>query len=150
MLKFFSGILIFVIACILQFSFTPAGITINFVLAALIAFSFIFSTNGGGFWELLFFVLAGVFLMNWLPAPSIALAAFVAIPLLTYLFRAVFPWEAWTGIIISLFSGFTILYFVTVPRFIITATPLFLLDLFMGSAFGLIIFLCMDRALGGE
>lgn len=144
-MRFLAGILVFVIACLLQFSFTPAGITINFIFATLIAFSFIFSDEKGGFWELFFFVLAGVFLMNWLLAPSVAMVAFAAIPILAYLFRAVFPWEAWTGVITSLFSGFIILYLATVPRFIITATPSFLLDLFMGSAFGLIVFLCMNR-----
>jgi len=146
MIKFFSGLLIFTIACLLQFSFTSAGVTVNFVFAALIAFSFIFSASRGEFWELFFFVLAGVFLMNWLPAPSFALAAFAAIPLLTYLLGAVFPWEAWIGIIISLFSGFIIFYLITAPRFIIIATPLFSLDLFLGLAFGLMIFLYMDHA----
>ena len=156
--KFFSALTVFAIACLLQFSFMPAGITINFVFAALIAFSFIFSAHGavpaarqgsvfsGRFWELFLFILAGVFLMNWIPVPSIALAAYATIPILTYLFHAVFPWEAWTGIIISLFSGFLILYLFTAPRFIFLSTPSFFLDLFMGSAFGFIVFLCMDRA----
>jgi hypothetical protein len=144
--RFFAGALIFAIACLLQFLFTPAGVTINFIFAVLIAFSFIFSAEKGGFWELLFFVCVGIFLMNWLPVPSVAIAVFAAIPMLAYFFRAVFPWEAWAGVVLSLLSGFIILYLTTAPRFIIIATPSFLLDLFMGSAFGLIIFLCMDRA----
>jgi hypothetical protein len=157
-IRFFAGALIFAIACLLQFSFTSAAITVDFVFATLIAFSFIFPSHGathavgresvfgGGFLELLFFVLAGVFLMNWIPAPSIALAAFAAIPILTYLFCAVFPWEVWIGIVIFLFSGFILLYLITAPRFITTATFSFLLDLFMGSAFGLMTFLFMDSA----
>lgn len=166
MVKFLSGLAIFIIACLLQFSFVPAGITINFIFATLIAFSFVFpqgwSVPGGfarrmmpvggrgGFWELSFFVLAGVFLMNWMPAPSIALAVFAAMPILAYFFGSVFPFETWIGVIFSLFAGFLILYLVAVPQFIIVAMSSFLLDLFAGSAFGLLVFLCMDRAFGAE
>lgn len=153
MFKFLSGLVIFAIACLLQFSFTPAGVTVNFIFATLIAFSFVFSATRGtapagekeGFLELLFFILAGVFLMNWIPAPSIALAAFVAPPILSYFFGSIFSLETWIGVIVSLFSGFILLYLATVPQFIIIAAPSFFLDLFMGSAFGLLVFLCMDR-----
>lgn len=145
MLKFFSGLTIFIIACILQFSFMPSGVIINFIFATLIAFSFVFSSRGGEPLVFLFFVLAGVFLMNWMPAPSIALAAFAAIPVLTYIFSAMSLWEPWTGVVISLLFGFTVFYLIAAPRFILISTPPFLTDLFIGSAFGLIVFLCMDR-----
>lgn len=157
MSKFFSGALVFAIAYILQFSFMPTGTIVNFVFAALIALSFIFSARNAaldgkqrGFWELFFFILAGVFLMNWQPAFSIALIVFAAIPIFTYFFHVMFPLEAWIGVIISLFAGFIILYLITAPRFIVAATPSFLIDLFVGSAFGFMVFLCMDRAFGEE
>jgi hypothetical protein len=148
MFKFFSGITIFIIACLLQFSLAPAGVTVDFIFAALIAFSFIFSFRAGEFWELILFILAGVFVTNWIPAPSIALVAFVAIPIFTGVFSAVFSWEAWTGVVISLVLGFVVLYLVAAPQFIFAATPSFLIDLFTGSAFGMVVFLYMDRVFG--
>jgi len=152
-MKFFSALLVFAIACILQFSFAPAGVTVDFVFAALIAFSFVFSAQAvahagrrEGFLELLFFVLAGVFLMNWMPAPSMALIVFAAMPILSYFFSVIFPLETWIWVVISLFSGFIILYLAAAPRFIVAAAPSFFIDLFIGSAFGFAVFLCMDRA----
>ena len=163
MLKFLSGLAVFAIACLLQFSFMPAGNTVNFVFATLVAFSFIFPARGGlassrfargeapvdgneGFLELFFFILAGVFLMNWIPAPTIALTAFAVLPVLAYFFGSTLPLEPLTRFIISLFLGFVILYFVTAPQLIIVAAPPFLMDLFAGSVFGFLVFLCMDRA----
>ena len=78
-MRFFTSLTIFAIACILQFSFMPVGVTINFIFATLIAFSFVFSGYGVEFWEFIFFILASIFLVNWLPVPSFALAAFAAI-----------------------------------------------------------------------
>ncbi len=144
MLKFLSGLIIFAIACVLQFSLM-IGTTLNFVFATLIAFAFIF-----GFWETLFFILAGVFMINWQPAPSIALIVFATAPLLTYIFRIIFRWETWIGAVVSLFSGFLILYFITAPKFIIVAMPLFLLDLFIGLIFGFLVFFLMHRIFGNS
>ncbi len=145
-LRFFSGIFVFAIACVLQFSFAPAG-SVNLIFAALIAFAFVFPRRGG-FFELLFFVLLGVFIMNWQPAPSIAIIAFAIIPCAAYFSRIAFPWEPWTGTIISLFAGFVIFYLIADPQSIITASPSFLLNLLFGSAFGFMVFFSMDHAFG--
>ena len=128
----------------------PVGVTINFIFATLIAFSFVFSGYGIEFWEFIFFILASIFLVNWLPVPSFALAAFVVIPIIAYFLRTALPWEAWTGIVASLFSGFIVLYLITAPRFIIADTQSFIIDLLMGTGSGLLVFLCMDREFGEE
>ena len=149
-MRFLTSLTIFAIACILQFLFVPVGITINFIFATLIAFSFVFSGYGIELLEFIFFILASIFLMNWLPVPSFALAAFAAIPVIIYFIRTALPWEAWTGIIVSLLSGFVLLYLVTAPRFIIADTQSFIIDLLTGIGSGLLVFLCMDREFGEE
>lgn len=144
--RFSAAILVFAIACMLQFSFVPTS-AVNFIFATLIAFAFVFSGRYG-LWELLVFVLAGVFIINWQPSMSITLAMFAAIPCAAYFFRFLFPWEAWIGVSISLFSGFLMFYFVAVPRFLLVAPSSFFLNLFVGSAFGLFVFFSMDRVFG--
>jgi hypothetical protein len=138
--RFFAGLLILGIACMAQFSFASTGVVIDFVFAALIAFAFVFD-----FWELFFFVVLSVFIMNWQPAPSVAIFAFAAIPVIAYLFRVVFPWELWIGVIISLILGLFLLYLIASPQFIVAEPSLFLLDLFWGFAFGFLIFASMNR-----
>jgi hypothetical protein len=134
----------------LQFSFT-VGIVVNFVFATLIAFAFIFSAEtrpvfSGEFLQFFFFILAGIFVINWQPILDISLIVFGIIPLFIYFFRIFFRLESWIGVVMSLFFGFIVLYLLTAPRFIIFSMPLFFLDLFMGSAFGFIVFLSMNHS----
>ena len=88
----FVALLILFLACGFQFWLGSAGVFMNLILAALIAFAFFFD------WlELAVFVLFAVFVVNWQPSISPTLAVFAAIPFVAYAFRRLFAWAPWAG-----------------------------------------------------
>src|SRR5580693_6064425 len=109
-LKFFSALAILLLALFLQFLFAGAGWHLDLALAALIAFAFILD-----FWELLALDLLAVFLLNWQPAPSIALLAFALIPLAVFVFHKLVRLHGWIGIPVAIFIGFLLFYIAAVP-----------------------------------
>jgi hypothetical protein len=145
MAKFFSSLLIILIASILQFIFIPNNIIINFIFATLIIFSFVFLREDYGFLKLLFFVMLGIFLINWYPVPTFDILVYALIPIVIYLFSKNFLFQSLFCAIISLVLGFFALYLLIEPSFIINSFNIFLLDMLTSSSFGLLVFISMDN-----
>ena len=145
MMKFFSSLLIILIASILQFIFVPNNIVINFIFATLIVFSFVFLLDDYGFLKLLFFVVFGIFLIGWYPFLTFDVVIYAIIPIFIYLLSKKFLFQSLFCVIISLILGFLILYLLIEPSFIIDSFNIFLLDMLTSSSFGLLIFVFMDN-----
>jgi hypothetical protein len=112
--KFILGLLVLAIAFLLQLWFPVSGIRGDFVLAALIAFAFIYN-----FWEVVFFSLFAAFVVNWQPVLSVGLLIFALIPLVVFVLHRLLRWEPWMGIAVSTASGIFLFYAVTAPMMIV-------------------------------
>lgn len=130
-LRSILALLILLLACALQFWFASAGVFINFILAALIAFAFFFDI-----WELLVFVLFAIFVVNWSPAFGIDIFIFGVIPIAAYAFHKLFAWTLWAGIPIAIVCGFFLLYLAIAPAAFLGSAGLFLIDVLGGMIFG--------------
>jgi len=139
-LRFILAFLVLLLACALQFWFASTGIFIDFILATLIVFAFFFDI-----WELLAFVLFGIFVLNWQPAASVDIFIFGIVPIAAYAFHKVFAWAAWAAIPAAIAGGFLLLYFVIAPAGFLPHAELFLIDLFGGLLFGGTVFLVLKR-----
>jgi len=137
-MRFFAALLCMLLAMVLQFWFASAGIFIDFVFGALIAFAFVFA-----FWEIVFFVLLSLFVINWQPAASLTLGVFGGLPLLAYGFRKLFPWQAWAGNIIAMVLGLFILYLSVSPTLLFANWEIFFTDLLASLAFGSFVFFAL-------
>ncbi|MDR3581782.1 MAG: hypothetical protein P4L67_00720 [Candidatus Pacebacteria bacterium] len=135
------AILILFLACALQFWLGSAGIFVNLILAALVAFAFFF-----GIFEMAVFVLFAVFVVNWQPALSIEMALFVLIPLAAFAFRKFFAWSAWAGIPVMIAGGFLVLYLAVAPHTFATNLSVFVLDLVGSLIFGELVLAALKRA----
>ena len=129
-LKFFTGILVLILAFFLQFWLGVWGIYANFVFATLIVFVFLFDIG-----EFIFFVLLGVFLINWQPMASIDIIAFAIIPLIAFAARFWFHWDQWVGSVASVVIALLLLYFVISPKMIIQPFGSFIVDLLLSIIF---------------
>jgi hypothetical protein len=138
MMRFFSGLIVLCIAIFLQFQLATAGIHFDFVIAILIAFAFIFE-----FLELLFFILMGILLVNWQPAPSVALVALALIPILVYAIRKLFHAEPWLGNLVALSLGLFALYLIASPSFLAAHVLIFFEDLIVVLAAGELAFFAL-------
>ncbi len=134
------AILLLLLACALQFWFASAGTFVNFILAALIVFAFYFDI-----WELLVFVLFGIFVINWQPAVSTDIFVFGIIPVAAYAFHRVFAWSVWAAAPVAIVCGFALLYLALAPAAFLGDWKLFLIDAFGGLVFGGLVFLVFDR-----
>lgn len=143
MMRFILAFLFLALAFVLQFWFGSFGVFINFIFAALIAFAFLFD-----FWDVLFFVLVAVFVVNWKPALSWELFVFAVIPFAAYLLHAYSNWEAWVANLASIVLGLLIFYITTAPRLFIANSGVFFVDLFACLIFGSIIFGALNRREG--
>ena len=123
-----------ILAFFLQFLFAGVGWHLTLSLAALIAFAFILD-----FWELLVLDLLAVFIINWQPAPSIALLAFAVIPLGAFIFYKLTRWQGWIGALIAIALGFLIFYAIAAPAMFIQNLLLLAMDMVIGLAAGEII-----------
>ncbi|MDE2019641.1 MAG: hypothetical protein KGJ13_04850 [Patescibacteria group bacterium] len=121
--KLAIGLLVLILAFLLQAWVPIAGLRGDFVLAALIAFAFIFP-----FWELLLFILLAVFTLNWQPHLGFELAAFAAVPIAAFVLRLWLSWEKWIGIAVSTVGGIFIFYALITPRAIFPNLANLLLD----------------------
>lgn len=138
-LKFFSAAAILALALFLQFLFAGASWHFDLVLAALIAFAFILD-----FWELLVLDLLAVFLLNWQPAPSVALLVFALIPLAAFLFHKLTQLHGWVGVPLAILAGFLIFYVSVAPSlFFQNLFPLFF-DLIISIGAGEIVFVALQ------
>ena len=129
--KFFAGVLILFLAVSLQFWFGSWGLYANFVLAALVAFAFLFNIQ-----EFIFLLLFGVFIMNWQPAISRDILAFALVPMLVFIARSRFHWDAYIGSAISIVAGITLFYVVLAPAMIVQPFGGFLIDIAAALIFG--------------
>lgn len=134
---FFAAVLL-ALAFILEFWLGSIGVFINFALAALIAFAFLFDV-----FELIFLILIVLLMMNWQPAPSVELALFVGLPLVAYFFHKFSTWEAWLGNLSGIGLAVIIFYLALGPRLIVSGA--FLLDLFTCLVFGGAVFALLNR-----
>ena len=132
---FIAGLVILLIALVLQFWFAAAGIFLDLSFATLISFAFIFE-----FWELLFLVLFAAFVINWQPAVSAEILVFALFPVVAYGIRKALTWESWFAAPVAIVVGFLALYLIAAPGMFFTRLPLFLLDLAAGLGFGALVF----------
>jgi hypothetical protein len=131
MLKFFSALAILFLALFAEIVLASVGLHFSLALAVLIAFAFVID-----FWELLILDLIAVFILNWQPAPSVALIAFALIPLLAFVFYKLTHWHGWTGVLVAIVVGFLIFYVAAAPGLFLHDLPGFLLDLIVGLLIG--------------
>lgn len=137
----FAALLILFIACGIQFFLGSAGIFINLILAALVAFAFFFE------WlELAVFVLFAVFVVNWVPAVTPAILIFAAIPFAAYAFRRLFVWAPWAGIPVAIVCSFIVFYLAIAPRMFAVALPSVSLDILGSLIFGECVLAALGRA----
>ena len=137
----FVALLVLFLACGFQFFLGSAGIFVNLILAALIAFAFYFD------WlELAVFVLFSVFVVNWEPAVSPAIVIFAAIPFVAYAFRRFFTWTPWAGVPIVTICSFIVFYLAIAPRMFAVALPSVLLDIAGSLVFGELVLAVLVRA----
>jgi hypothetical protein len=139
-LRFVLGLLVLLFSCALQFWFLSAGVFVNFILAALIVYSFFFDIG-----ELLVFVLFAIFVINWQPAASTDIFVFGIIPIAAFAFHRSLKWAAWAAAPAAIICGFLILYLAIAPRAFLGNWEPFALDLFGGLVFGGLVFLTLDR-----
>ncbi len=139
MIKYLSAVLIFVLAFMLQLWFAPGGMRGDFVLAALVVFAFLFD-----FWELVIFILLGIFLLNLPLYSKIAAVLFVAIPLAVYFMRRRFPLHQWFGVVAGIVGGIVIFYAVAAPVVAWHAAGFLLIDIFACVIFGELVLAGME------
>lgn len=130
-MKYLSAILTFILAVILQLWLAPAGMRGDFVLAILIVFAFLFE-----FWELVAFILLGVFLMNGAPRLGSAMLMLAVLPLAAYFLRRYFSLDPWLGVALGIAFGIIIFYAVLAPVAAFHSAGLLLVDILICIAFG--------------
>ena len=143
MMRFILACLFLALSFVLQFWFASFGIFINFIFAALIALAFLFD-----FWDVLFFVLVAVFVVNWQPALSSELIVFALIPFAAYLIHTYSNWEAWVANLACIVLGLLILYLASAPHLFLAESGAFFIDLFACLIFGGIVFSALNRREG--
>lgn len=138
MLRFLSILAIVLLVLVVQFALASAGFHLNLVLAVLIALAFV-----SDFWELAFFVLLSVFLLNWKPTASGTMILFTLIPFAAFTFQKLVRSQAWIGNLIAIFVGFLIFYFAPTPTMFLANVMPFLMDVVVGLLLGEIVLLLL-------
>jgi hypothetical protein len=139
-MRFILALLYLTLAFVMQFWFASFGVFINFIFVALIAFGFLFDI-----WDVLFFTLAAVFVINWQPALSWELFVFTAIPIAAYFLHNYSTWEPWIANLATIVLGLLVLYLVAAPQFFIANLGPLSADLFAGLIFGSVIYGSLNR-----
>ncbi len=139
-IRFILGILILLLACALQFWFASAGMFVNFILAALIVFAFFFDV-----WELVAFILAAVFIVNWQPGISPDIIVFALIPVAAFVFHKAFALAPWVAMPASIVAGFAVLYLALAPASFVPRIGLFGNDLLGSLVFAALVFGTLER-----
>lgn len=116
------------------------GVWINFTFAALVAAVFFLDFPG-----LLVAALAAIALLNWQPAFSWEIVVLGGLPLLFFLFKDRFSWQAWLVNMLFVFAGIVFFYLAFGISLIFMAPPIFLLDLFGSIIFGFIVFSVLGK-----
>lgn len=129
--KYLSALLALLFAFVLQLWFVPGGMRGDFILATLIAFSFLFDLA-----ELSVALLLALFIVNPFPWPSIDMALFILLPLATYFARRWFSLDMWIGGAAAIALGIFLFYIILVPGPLIHWFGFFVLDVLVCVAFG--------------
>lgn len=140
MLRLITALLILVLMSGVQFWLAGGNIFSNLIFATLIVFAFFFD-----FWEMIFFILFGVLVINWQPAPSVEIFLFALIPLVVFALHNVIRSQKWITAPIAIICGLLIFYVVVAPHFLISNPAAFLEDLFGGLLGGGLVFLALLR-----
>jgi len=140
MTRFILALLFLTLAFVMQFWFSSFGVSINLILATLITLAFLFDI-----WDVLFFILAAIFIVNWKPAFSLEIALVAALPLAAYFFNKHSTYEPWAANLASIFCGLLVLYLAVAPRFFLMDWKIFLIDLVSCLIFGSIVFASLNR-----
>lgn len=140
MMRFIVAFLFLALAFVMQFWLASFGVFVNFILAALIAFAFLF-----GIGDLIFFILLAIFVVNWQPAWSLEIGLFAAIPLAAYALHRYTDWEAWAANSFALIAGLFILYLTVAPSRFLSDWKIFLVDLAASFILGTAIFAALNR-----
>jgi hypothetical protein len=134
MIKHLSATLVLILAVMLQLWFAPAGMRGDFVLATLIVFAFLFS-----FWELIAFVLFGIFLLDLSPYSVPTMLMLALVPLALYFVRRRFPLDPWSGAAAGIALGIAVFYAVTAPVAALHAAGFLALDILVCILFGVFV-----------
>jgi hypothetical protein len=140
MIRLAIALLILILASGVQFWLAGGGIFFNLIFTTLIVFAFFFD-----FWEMAFFVLFGVLVVNWQPAMSVEIFLFAFLPLLTFALHNVFRSQRWITIPIAIVVELSIFYAASAPHFLLTNPAAFLEDLFVSLLAGGLVFLALMR-----
>lgn len=138
-MKYLLAIFVFILAVMLQLWFASGGMRGDFVLAALIVFAFLFE-----FWELVAFILFGIFLLNLWPSFNLAMLMFALVPLAIYVLRRRFSLDLWLGVAASIAGGIIVFYAVTAPLAAFSAAGPLILDLIACVLFGELVLCGME------
>jgi len=139
-IRFIAAVFAVFLACVLQFWFASLGIAVNLILAALIALAFLF-----GIWEVVFFTVLALFIINWQPAFGEEIVLFGVLPLAAYASHRLFSWEAWAGSLVAIAAGLVITYGALEPEIFFARPGAFLLDLIGSLLFGAAVFAVLNR-----
>jgi len=134
------ALLILILASGVQFWLAGGGVFFNLIFTTLIVFAFFFD-----FWEMAFFVLFGVLVVNWQPAISLELFLFALFPLLTFAFHSLFRSERWITIPVAIVCELFVFYGIVAPRFLFGSPIAFLEDLVVCLIAGGLVFLALRR-----
>lgn len=139
-MRFAVAFLFLALAFVLQFWLASAGIFINFIFAALIAFAMLFDI-----WDVVVFVLLAMLVINWQPAWSPELVLFAILPLAAWALHRYSAWEGWALNLATIAAGLLVLYLALAPGQFLVNGKLFLADLVVSCLFGAVIFAALNR-----
>lgn len=140
--KFITVALVVVFSLVFQiklgefFGFYP-----NLALAALITVAFILNL-----FELIFWALLIVLVLNWQPAVTPEMIMIVTVPLAAFYFHKLLPWRSWFNNLFLIFLGALIFYFVRDPSLSFLKNPgIITKDMFAGLVFGAAAFFILRK-----
>ncbi len=140
MIRFMLALLLLALALVLQFWLASFGIFLNLAVASLIAFAFLFDL-----WDLVVFILATIFVINWQPVFSIEIGLVAALPLAAYALKRYSTSQAWAAVPACVAIALVVLYGSIAPGLFLSAWKIFLTDLaacVIGSG---VVFAALDR-----
>ncbi len=140
MIRFILASLFLALAIVLQFWFASFGVYINVILASLMTFAFLFDI-----WDLVIFILAAIFIINWQPTFSLEIALFIALPLLAYSINRYSSTEPWVASLTSILVGLVILYLAVAPGLFFSEWKVFVTDLLACLIFSSVAFGALNR-----
>jgi len=138
-LRLLTAFFVLLLAVVLQSRLGVFGMYGNVVLAALVAFAFLFDI-----WELAAFVLLAIFLMNWQPAVSSGLLVFAFLPLAVRGARAIIHPDRWVGSAIAIVASVFLFYLFIAPGMIVNSFVPFLVDVIISLIFGELVIWAME------